>query len=154
MEPKASFLAHAGDILQGIDRADINRSYLPDHTKGDVTRGHILVEHALESLDIHPEIVVTRHRPNSFTAQIQQVSHSRDRDMTFMVRHIDGKSALMPLSLQAFDGGVVWCGVAKSREQGSEVGHRAPAGEKASALGRVSDQLRDPGDGAALDFRG
>ncbi len=94
------------------------------------------------------------HGAHRVTTQVEQVGDAPDRDVPFMVGHVDREAAGRILLLQSRRRGVVGSDVAQGGLEGSEVGHGAATGEEAAAGGIVANHLRNPGNGAALNLRG
>ncbi len=154
MQPHAVMRADVRDRAQGLDRTHVHRPELGHHAERQIAPGPVLGQHAVQGAHVHGEVGPARHEAHRVAPEVQHVRRARDRDVPFVVRHVDEEAALPRGVLQAPRGGVVGGDVPQRGQEGGEVGHRAARDEDSARVLGITDEARDPAQALALDLGG
>src|SRR5690606_14690568 len=85
MKPDIPHFTYPGYFHQWVDHTDVNRADLCHDAQRYITISHILIELQLQICSIHGKILIAPDKANRFPSQIQQICHSHNGYMSFMV---------------------------------------------------------------------
>ncbi len=150
MQPHAVPFAHIRDRVDRIDGPHVDRSELRDNAKRHVAPRAILGEHPVERVDVHREVGQARDEPDGVSAEVQHVGDACDRDVPFVVGHVDQEPPASRGVLQPVRRRVVRRDVAQRGEQRREVRHRSARDQDPAGVFRIAHESGDPAHALTL----